>query len=124
MIQQRQIKFRTWDPSTKKMFIPDVVTGDGGVYASGRDYENGINCNDCPTMQFTGLYDKNGKEIYEGDFIVSKHGDIMLVVWREDLASFALRKDGWMFDHYFGEAVNPKDCEVIGNVFSNPELVK
>lgn len=70
-------------------------------------------------LQFTGLKDKNGKEIYEGDILV----DNCIIVWRDDLASFAIRKDGWMYDHYFGEAIDAGRCEVIGNIYENKELM-
>jgi hypothetical protein len=66
--------------------------------------------------QFTGLTDKNGKKIFEGDIIEwdelewgSKHREV--VTWDYDL--FAIRKDDW------GEW-----CEVIGNIHDNPGLLE
>jgi len=73
--------------------------------------------------QYTGLKDKNGKKIFEGDFL--RNGDdIMLVIFRKDLASFALSKKGWLHDHFFQEAVSNSDCEIIGNIHDNPELLR
>jgi len=75
--------------------------------------------------QFTGLLDKNGNNIFEGDLLKADNFDkIMLVIWRKDLASFALAADGWMYDHYFGEAADPNYCEIIGNIHDNSELIK
>lgn len=71
--------------------------------------------------QYTGLTDKNGNKIWEND-VVSCGGNLV-VMWNERFASFCLDKNGWMYNHFFGEAVEGCDCEVIGNVFDNPELI-
>ena len=74
--------------------------------------------------QFTGLCDCEGKEIYEGD-VVRHENYICLVVYNSTrFASFALRKDGWAFDHYFGEAFEASECQVIGNIHDSPELLE
>ena len=48
----------------------------------------------------------------------------LVVIWREELASYCITKKGWMYQHFFGEAVDACDCEVIGNIFDNPELLE
>ena len=71
--------------------------------------------------QCTGLKDKNGKLIWENDIL--NRGNLV-VTWREELSSYCLTKKGWMYQHFFGEAVDACDCEVIGNIFDNPELLE
>ena len=74
--------------------------------------------------QYTGLKDKNGQEIYEGDIVKIDEGDPVAVSYENIYASFGIYRKGWAFLHYFHEAVEPEDCEVIGNVHDNPELLK
>lgn len=71
--------------------------------------------------QCTGLKDKNGKLIWENDILNSGN---LVVTWREELASYCITKKGWMYQHFFGEAVDACDCEVIGNIFDNLELLE
>ena len=79
-------------------------------------------------MQFTGLKDNNGKEIYEGDIV--KHPDADEpedLGWEIIFENYAFRGkmvriiagEGELteFDNYFA------DCEVIGNIYENPELL-
>ena len=125
----REIKFRAWDKQEKK-FIE--WTDDLFISCSGKIFENDYEDNEDGTPieclngfeleQFTGLHDKNGKEIYEGDITKDSTG-LCLVVWNPFFACFSLRRDGWMFDHFFGEAVDPFNCEILGNIHENPELL-
>ena len=121
----REIKFRGWNKQAKVMVdlrkitplaLDEKLVGQDGIYLPFID--------NLVLMQFTGLRDKNGKDIYEDDILQSKGGDIMIVNWNEKFASFCLDKKGWLFSHYFGEAVDPNDCEVIGDIHQNPELLK
>ena len=70
--------------------------------------------------QYTGLCDKNGVKIFEGD-IVENDEDLYVVEWSEDEARFVLNGDGVQasFDNFWGY-----ELEVIGNIYENKELLE
>lgn len=74
-------------------------------------------------MQYTGLKDKNGKEIYEGD-VVRTHNDMASeqVYWNNEYAQFS---KGRVIDGVFSNIHEDISyCEVIGNIYENPDLLK
>lgn len=140
----RQIKFRVWDRKEKKMFNVleikfhyDPLRFDEfkQVFLDGRWSVNGCkpwdfqwrDKDDVELMQFTGLHDKNGKEIYEGDFIGGIY-ESLYVGWCDKCASFQLLSAGYCFgcegDINWLEFVNDETKEIIGNIYENPELLE
>ena len=67
--------------------------------------------------QFTGLKDKNGKEIYEGD-VVRWSGKVYLIEWHDKVAGFVMQNNGIERPDVEFES------EVIGNIYENKELLK
>lgn len=132
----RTLKFRAWDKLLKEM-----LTGYGFlVGASGKFYlDTGFDevtasdsrRDDFVMMQFTGLKDKNGKEIYEGDVLrlidseFEEGNNYVTVEWNNEVAGFDPFIDYVQFSisPVSGVGDDPKNCEVIGNVFENPELI-
>lgn len=74
--------------------------------------------------QFTGLLDKNGNKIFEGDIVKTETDKPMVVSWNTKFASFCLDREGWAFSHWFGESCVANKVEIIGNTTDNPELLK
>lgn len=119
----RPIKFRAWNGH--KMYYDDltVVGPDMGFNALIAKTSKIFNL-----MQYTGLKDKNGKEIYEGDILYHdkystefKEGDVEIVKV-ETLQQFF--EDRGLYTREYGEDWDSANFEIIGNIYENPELIK
>ncbi len=116
----REIKFRAWDEKGKQMIENEelMFSGADGFYAMD---ENGIDFPFDKIMQYTGLKDKNGKEIYEGDILAQGEMKAEVVYEERSFEACCQSDDGTGSWNLLGTR---KWAEVIGNVFENPNLIK
>lgn len=115
----REIKFRAWDIRNRKI-----------VYNVGIYFEDGTNNRvigpdssiiyNAEVMQFTGLKDSNGKEIWEGDKYKWRK-ETGTIVFEE--GCFMCKPDKFPEEHLYELYSMQNDIEVIGNVYENPELL-
>ena len=127
----RVIKFRAFHIPTKKMF--DVFSWCKDCLFE--DSEDGVGTSptlpaeakDCILMQFTGLQDKNGIDIYEGDVVkyyqpYAKKYNTHAILWDEKFAGFGLFILGneWCKE---SDWIKIQNIEVLGNIHETPELL-
>ena len=126
----RPIKFRAWDKAEGRMYPIEQWANKSWVAIPIQDDEDTWHLEqrelkDIELMQFTGLLDKNGKEIYEGDIVKADYQtDPFEVLYLN--ACFTARD---RMGHFIGAIGldHPKveaTCEIIGNIYENPELLE
>lgn len=128
-------KFRVWMKSLKWMcdvtnisfdskFVDICQQGDTERYT-----EMSVEFDEITLMQSTGLVDKNGKEIFEGDILACKTDDEVInlnIFWDEEHALFMFESKKYNEQEPLAELVenNTYPFEIIGNIYENPELLE
>ena len=119
----REIKFRVWDKDLKRIRYlnteHDFIRFDSLGQGYYENMQTGLGEWFSDLMQYTGLKDKNGKEIYEGDICLvtilpENYKEKMVTVWCND-------RNGFRFQDEDGEVwnVNDTEIEVIGNIYES-----
>lgn len=142
----RSIKFRAWDSDENYMFEDVGVSQNGNFIIFGHGSDGDVNHwynrqehmewagnieNPFIIMQYTGLKDKNGKEIYEGDICKRDGTNLYEVCWNDNFARYGLKirkslsvlVDGLTFPMYQYIDEGDFGLEIIGNIYENPELL-
>ncbi|MDT2864662.1 YopX family protein [Vagococcus carniphilus] len=120
-----EIKFRAWDKDREMFLEPsNLIVSNGDIFESFRDLEDGTPERNSVLIQYTGLKDKNGIEIYEGDIYRYKY-------WFNK-NNFEYRYFAVCFETidipyegvFHGYNLDTSYIEVAGNIYENPELLE
>lgn len=124
----RDIKFRAWDEYKGEMFIILHIDKEGNPISYRKAY-HGILWEGSVWMQYTGLKDKNGKEIYDGDIFrpgsnfSNRDPGLHVVKWEDKSCGFEPFSDSMANCGCCGSSLTAERGEVIGNIHENPELI-
>ena len=120
----KELKFRVWEERENAYDTWSYILDDSGNLFRNA-YGALIECDkkDYIIEQYTGLKDKNGKEIYEGDIVLDYYDrdDVFIVEWDKDTASFILTDTEHILNVSFDIFCPDKYLEIIGNIHENKE---
>lgn len=121
----REIKFRVYISKYKILDTPDIINFNTQEVKYDSDY---YSLDDIELMQYTGIKDKNGKKIYEGDIVlirIDKTNILHKTVVKFKHGAFIadiIGDNDYIYLFHFG--FNKDDFGVIGNIYENPELLE
>lgn len=127
----REIKFRAWDKNKNKMYQVRGINFDNeDLWLKINETQiMGANLFEVELMQYTGLKDKNGKEIYKGD-ILQFYNDVDYII-KPGYAKVVFKDGAFCCKHFrYGTEylanmdMSDMDITVVGNIYENPELLK
>lgn len=120
----REIKFRAWIAEDRYMGkVTSLHMGDG-AYVRITGETPYCKLYEIELMQYTGLKDKKGIEIYEGDILAIEGATAKVVFWERPPAfglDFSHNEDKWCEDWNLSD--DSERMEIVGNVYANPELL-
>ncbi|UTC14266.1 YopX family protein [Latilactobacillus curvatus] len=140
----REIKFRVWDKTKHRMLgVCQLAFGPNGelvsIYSDGPDFSNDSEAlmgdkpdlNEAVLMQYTGLKDVNGKDIYEGDIVkffgankkIKAKNEFGIIIYKADRYGAGFNSIIQNKEHGYG-GINIAQDIVVGNVHENPELLE
>ena len=120
----REIKFRGFNTKRNQWLHGSHILNRGTHFVAPDEFADGKTWEDYEVEeesigQFTGLHDKNGKEIYEGDIVRYRPNNKTYQVVFKDGIFFGEGIDGdGAASHFF------PSCEIVGNVYNNPKLIE
>ena len=128
----REIKFRAWDKRRNKMYnvariiwINNEIRFVGIMGETEEEVITPYGIDNIILMQYTGLKDKNGREIYEGDIVeFNFFNELKKGIIKFYGGAFWIDVKGEDIPILLGTGIEGCECEVIGNVYENPELLK
>ena len=119
-------RFRVWLPDLDQMLRVKalVFEKDKTRCVCGYSFDFYLEDENATIMQSTGLFDKNGQEIFEGD-VVRVLNSLYTVFYDNERASYRLKPhdERWNVD-YMSNFSSEENFEVVGNIYENPELME
>ena len=129
-MEQRKIIFRAFENGKMMSFVNILLIDEAKAYPHGRDYMHNSmewEVNELMSnpilMQFTGLKDKNGTAIYEGDVVKYDNNQFSDLI-EFHAPSFVRRCNDYSLRNQFYPLMKTEQCEVIGNIYENKTMVK